>query len=69
MRRGNVHVVLRDPLIPLHDAAPHVGASFRVHESLERGPHGVRLRLESTRGDKRLELDSEGIWYANRNLY
>lgn len=68
MCRGDVDVVLWDPLIPLHDLATDVGATLGVHESLERETHGVRLRLEPTRGDERLELSCQIIWYANRNL-
>jgi hypothetical protein len=68
VRRDDVDVVLRDALIALHDPAPDVGAALGVEQGLERGAHGVRLRLEPAGGDEGFELLGEPGWYANRYL-
>ena len=69
MRRGDIGVVLRDPLVALDDPAPDIGSALGVDEGLERGTDRVRLRLESGRRDEPLELLRERIRYANRYLY
>src|SRR5688572_25366596 len=68
VRRGHVGLVLRDPLVPLDDAAPDVRPPFGIEEGLDGGPHRVGLRVEPPRGDEGAELFGETVWYANRYL-